>query len=160
MRNMSNSFLASRDKLTLALRTNMFSISDTFTCFPDGEFIPRDQLCSPEDQEAFSAYILLSSGHVHSPGASRHPQRYTDGSFTKTWKHEKDGGGSTSSSPPTPREVKLRSAKHCAGSAGPRLYTSIRRLSHACAFQKLCWQGEFFVPYDSVPLYVRGHQRR
>ena len=60
-RNMVKQLLGSRDKLTLALRTNMFSISDTFTCFPDDEFIPRDQLCSPEDQEAFSAYILLSS---------------------------------------------------------------------------------------------------
>ena len=46
-RNMVKQLLGSRDKLTLALRTNMFSISDTFTCFPDGEFIPRDQLCSP-----------------------------------------------------------------------------------------------------------------
>ena len=41
-RNMVKQLLGSRDKLTLALRTNMFSISDTFTCFPDGEFIPRD----------------------------------------------------------------------------------------------------------------------
>ena len=59
-RNMVKQLLGSRDKLTLALRTNMFSISDTFTCFPDGEFIPRDQLCSPEDQEAFSCLLYTS----------------------------------------------------------------------------------------------------
>ena len=56
-RNMVNQLLGTRDKLTLALRTHMFSLSDTFTCFPEGTFIPRDALCSPEDQEAFSAFM-------------------------------------------------------------------------------------------------------
>ena len=48
-RNLMNELIGSRDKTTLALRTHMFSISDTFTCFEEGEFTPWLQLCQPED---------------------------------------------------------------------------------------------------------------
>ena len=87
-RNLMKELVRSRDKTTLALRTHMFSISDTFTCFEEGEFTPRLQLCQPEDQNAVSDFILVSSDtslrklRVASPNAS------TDGSFTKTWKFE------------------------------------------------------------------------
>ena len=40
-RNLMNELLGSRDKTILALRTHMFSISDTFTCFEAGDFTPR-----------------------------------------------------------------------------------------------------------------------
>lgn len=66
----------------------MFSIFDTFTCFEEGEFTPRLQLCHPEDQNAVSDFILVSSVtslrklRISTPNAS------TDGSFTKTWKYE------------------------------------------------------------------------
>ena len=84
-----NELLGSRDKTILALRTHMFSISDTFTCFEAGDFTPRLQLCKPENQNTVSNFILVSSDtslrnlQVATPNAS------TDGSFTKTWKYEK-----------------------------------------------------------------------
>ena len=86
-RNLMNELVGSRDRTTIALRTHMFSISDTFTCFEEGEFTPRLQLCHPEDQNAVSDFILLSSDtslrklRISTPNAS------TDGSFTKTWKY-------------------------------------------------------------------------
>ncbi len=88
-RNLMNELLGSRDKTILALRTHMFSISDTFTCFEEGSFTPRLQLCNPEDQNTVSNFILVSGDtslrglQVDTPNAS------TDGSFTKTWKYEK-----------------------------------------------------------------------
>lgn len=60
-RNLMYDLLGTRDKLAAALETHMFSLSDTFTCFPENEFIPRAELCSPQDQEAVSNYILVSS---------------------------------------------------------------------------------------------------
>ena len=87
-RNLMNELVGSRDRTTIALRTHMFSISDTFTCFEEGEFTPRLQLCQPEDQNAVSDFILVSSDtslrklRISTPNAS------TDGSFTKTWKYE------------------------------------------------------------------------
>ena len=51
-RNLMNELVGSRDRITIALRTHMFSISDTFTCFEEKEFVPRLQLCRPEDQDA------------------------------------------------------------------------------------------------------------
>ena len=59
-RSLMNELIGSRDKTTLALRTHMFSISDTFTCFEGGEFVPRLQLCVPEDQNKVSDFILAS----------------------------------------------------------------------------------------------------
>ena len=87
-RNLMNELVGSRDRITIALRTHMFSISDTFTCFEEGKFTPRLQLCRPEDQNAVSDFILVSSDtslrnlRISTPNAS------TDGSFTKTWKYE------------------------------------------------------------------------
>ena len=60
-RSLMNELIGSRDKTTLALRTHMFSISDTFTCFEESEFVPRLQLCQPEDQNKVSDFILVSS---------------------------------------------------------------------------------------------------
>ena len=87
-RNLMNELYGTRDKILLALRTHMFSISDTFTCFKDGEFTPRLQLCQPEDQNAVSDFMLASNRtelrglNLATPNAS------TDGSFTKTWRFE------------------------------------------------------------------------
>ena len=83
-RNLMHELVGSRDRTTIALRTHMFSISDTFTCFEEGSFTPRLQLCRPEDQNTVSDFILVSSDtslrnlQVSTPNAS------TDGSFTKT----------------------------------------------------------------------------
>ena len=48
-RNLVVDMLGSRDKVHLALMTHMFSISDTFTCFEEGEFTPRRLLCNPKE---------------------------------------------------------------------------------------------------------------
>lgn len=87
-RNLMNELYGSRDKMALALRTHMFSISDTFTCFAEGEFTPRLQLCRPEDQNAVSDFILLSGDTSLRGTRTATPNASTDGSFTKTWKFE------------------------------------------------------------------------
>ena len=149
-RNMVKQLLGSRDKLTLALRTNMFSISDTFTCFPDGEFIPRDQLCSPEDQEAFSAYILLSSDTSIRQAHPVTPNVSTDGSFTKTWKHEKDGWWlyKLQSSTATRSEVEISKALRRIDWAAA-VYEYIGAYRTRVRSKNFVGKGEFFEPYDS-----------
>ena len=149
-RNMVKQLLGSRDKLTLALRTNMFSISDTFTCFPDGEFIPRDQLCSPEDQEAFSAYILLSSDTSIRQAHPVTPNVSTDGSFTKTWKHEKDGWWLYKLQPSTATrsEVEISKALRRIGWAAA-VYEYIGAYRTRVRSKNFVGKGEFFEPYDS-----------
>lgn len=87
-RNMVNELLGTRDKLTLALMTHMFSISDTFTCFREGEFVPRERLAFPNVQEAVSQYILVSSDTSLRNLPAITPNVSTDGSFPKTWKYE------------------------------------------------------------------------
>ncbi|MBQ2747193.1 MAG: hypothetical protein IJF28_01840 [Firmicutes bacterium] len=87
-RQLANELIGSRDKTAVAIMTHMFSVSDTFTCFPEGEFVPRNELCKAEDQDKVSDFILgagntpLSIQHIATPNAS------TDGSFPKTWKFE------------------------------------------------------------------------
>ena len=87
-RQLANELVGSRDKTAVAIMTHMFSVSDTFTCFPEGEFIPRNELCKIEDQDSVSDFILISSDtslrnrNIATPNAS------TDGSFPKTWKFE------------------------------------------------------------------------
>ena len=149
-RNMVKQLLGSRDKLTLALRTNMFSISDTFTCFPDGEFIPRDQLCSPEDQEAFSAYILLSSDTSIRQARPVTPNVSTDGSFTKTWKYEKDGWWLYKLQPSnaTRSEVEISKVLRRIGWAAA-VYEYIGAYRTRVRSKNFVGKGEFFEPYDS-----------
>lgn len=87
-RQLANELVGSRDKTAVAIATHMFSVSDTFTCFPEGEFVPRNELCRIEDQDSVSDFILISSDtslrnrNIATPNAS------TDGSFPKTWKFE------------------------------------------------------------------------
>ena len=88
-RNLMHELLGSRDKTILALRTHMISISDTFTCFEEGDFIPRLQLCKPEDQNQISSYILVSGDTSLRNLPAVTPNASTDGSFTKTWRYEK-----------------------------------------------------------------------
>lgn len=87
-RNMVNEMLGTRDKLTLALMTHMFGISDTFTCFHENEFTSRAELVYPSDQEIVSQYILVSSDTSLRGLRSVTPNVSTDGSFPKTWRYE------------------------------------------------------------------------
>ena len=45
-RQLANELIGSRDKTAIAIMTHMYSISDTFTCFAEGGFIPRAELPS------------------------------------------------------------------------------------------------------------------
>ena len=153
-RNLMNELIGSRDKTTLALRTHMFSISDTFTCFEEGEFVPRLQLCLPEDQNKVSDFILLSSDtslrklRVATPNAS------TDGSFTKTWKYE-DGEWwlyKLQSTAATEAEVEISRTLQSIGwdAAEYRYIGRFRKRVKARSFLK---PHEFFEPYDSFRFF-------
>lgn len=87
-RELARQLLGSRDKITVAIKTNMFSVSDTFTCFPKGEYIPREQLWDKQTQENVSAFILVSSDTSLNLKMNITPNMSTDGSFTKTWRYE------------------------------------------------------------------------
>jgi len=149
-RNMVNDLLGCRDKLTLALMTRMFSISDCFTCFPEGEFIPRNRICAPEEQEFFSEYILISGDTSLRARMVASPNISTDGSFPKTWRYENGGWWL----------YKLQSA------AATRSEVEISRVLNACKWDAAGYEyvghyrkrvktrnflkdGEFFEPYDS-----------
>ncbi len=87
-RNLMYELLRTRDKLTVAVRTCMFSVTDAFTCFEEDHFIPRSQLCRTEDQNTISDFILVSSNTSLRKLSIITPNAATDGSFTKTWKYE------------------------------------------------------------------------
>ena len=150
-RNMVNQLLGTRDKLTLALRTHMFSLSDTFTCFPKGTFIPRDALCSPEDQEAFSAFILLSSDTSIRQARPVTPNVSTDGSFTKTWKYEKGAWWlyKLQSSNATRSEVEIGKVLRQIGWSAA-VYEYVGSYRTRVRSENFVGKGEFFEPYDSL----------
>ncbi len=87
-RTLMKQLLGTRDKIRITILTHMFSISDSFTCFPEGQFQRRLSVCTPEEQDRVSDFILLSN-HPSLPNAMiATPNASTDGSFTKTWKYE------------------------------------------------------------------------
>ena len=153
-RDLMNELTGSRDKTVLALRTHMFSISDTFTCFEEDEFIPRLALCRPEDQDLVSDFILVSSDtslrnlQIATPNAS------TDGSFTKTWKYEKGAWWlyKLQSSAASKAEVEIsRVLRGIGWDAAEYAYQgSFRKRVKTRSFLK---QKEFFEPYDSFRFY-------
>ncbi len=149
-RNLMYELIGSRDKTTLALRTHMFSISDTFTCFEEGEFTPRLHICQPEDQNAVSDFILVSSDtslrklRVATPNAS------TDGSFTKTWKFE-DGAWwlyKLQSSAATETEIEISRVLRNIGWDAAE-YDYVGRYRKRVRTRNFLQPHEFFEPYDS-----------
>lgn len=149
-RNMVMDLLGSRDKVNLALMTNMFSISDTFTCFEEGTFIPRNQLCNPEEHEAVSNYILLTTDTSIRMACRVSPNVSTDGSYTKTWKYE-DGEWwlyKLQSSDATRSEVEIsRVLIACGWDAAEYQYDGSYR-KHVKSRNFLA-ENEFFEPYES-----------
>ncbi len=87
-RQLANELIGSRDKTAVAILTHMFSVSDTFTCFPEGEFTPRNELCRLDEHSKVSDFILISSDTSLRKQTIITPNASTDGSFPKTWKHE------------------------------------------------------------------------
>ena len=146
--------IGSRDKTTLALQTHMFSISDTFTCFEESEFVPRAQLCRPEDQDKVCDYILVSGDTSLRNLQSATPNASTDGSFTKTWKFEQDAWWLYKIQPAaaTRAEVEISRVLRGVGwDAAEYAYIgSYRRRVKTRNFLK---EKEFFEPYDSFRFF-------
>ena len=149
-RNMVIHMLGSRDKLTLALMTNMFSISDTFTCFEEGLFTPRSQLCDPQEHESVSDYILLTSDTSVRKAQMVTPNVSTDGSYTKTWKFEKGSWWlyKLQSAEATRSEVEISKVLMACGwdTAEYQYVGSYRKRVRSKNFLSA---DEFFEPYDS-----------
>ena len=150
-RQLANELIGSRDKTAIAIVTHMFSISDTFTCFAEGEFIPRNQLCKPEEQDAVSDFILISSDtslrkqNIITPNAS------TDGSFPKTWKYEKGAWWlyKLQSADTTRSEREISHAlMQCGWDAAEYQYDGSYRTR--IRSRNFVGEGEFFEPYDSL----------
>ena len=153
-RNLMNELVGSRDRTTIALRTHMFSISDTFTCFEEGEFTPRLQLCNPEDQDAVCDFILVSGDtsllklRISTPNAS------TDGSFTKTWKYEEGEWWLYKLQPSaaTKIEVEISRVLHEIGWDAAE-YGFVGKYLKRVKTRNFLQPKEFFEPYDSFRFF-------
>ena len=87
-RRLAYELTGSRDKTAIAIAMHLFSVSDTFTCFADDEFVPRMELCDPE-RHAYISNFILSGGTAPIPEKGIiTPNLCTDGRFPKTWKYE------------------------------------------------------------------------
>ena len=149
-RNLVRELLGSRDKITLAIRTHMFSISDTFTCFEEGDFIPRQQLCLTEDQNAVSDYILVSSDTSLQKLSVATPNASTDGSFTKTWRFERGDWWLYKIQPTAATEAEVeisRVLRNIGWDAAE--YDYVGRYRKRVRTRNFLRPKEFFEPYDS-----------
>lgn len=153
-RQLASTLLGSRDKLAVAMMTHMFSISDTFTCFPEGEFIPRQSLCHAEDQETVSDFILVSSDTALRLNRTVTPNASTDGSFPKTWKYE-DGEWwlyKLQTTEATRSECEIsRVLLQCGWDAAEYRYVGNYRTR--IRSRNFVGEHEFFEPYDSLRFY-------
>ena len=149
-RNMVSELWGTRDKLSLVLQTHMFSLSDTFTCFPESEFVPRGNICSPASQDFVSDYILISSDTSLHNLRIPTPNISTDGSFPKTWKYENGVWWlyKIQSTAATRCEVEISKALECCGWDTAQYHYAGTRLTR---IKTRCFLGadEFFEPYDS-----------
>lgn len=150
-RQLASELIGSRDKTAIAILTHMFSISDTFTCFPEGEFIPRAQLCRVEDQDIVSDFILVSSDTSLRMNRVVTPNASTDGSFPKTWKFE-DGEWwlykiQSSDATRSEREIS-RVLMECGWDAAE--YQYIGNYRTRIRSRNFVGENEFFEPYDSL----------
>ena len=153
-RNLMQELIGSRDKITLAIRTHMFSISDTYTCFEENEFTPRAQLCQPQDQNTVSDFILVSSDtslrklYVATPNAS------TDGSYTKTWRFEDSAWWlyKLQSIAATEAEVEISRVLREVGWDAAE-YDYVGRFRKRVKTRNFLQPKEFFEPYDSFRFF-------
>lgn len=141
----------SRDKISVAIATHMFSISDTFTCFDKAEFIPRGQLCNPLDQAQVSDFILVSSDTSLKNTGMVTPNASTDGCFTKTWKYERGEWWlyKLQSADATKSECEISKVlRACGYSAAEYEYDGCVRTR--IKTRNFVGDNEFFEPYESV----------
>lgn len=150
-RQLVNELVGSRDKTAVAIMTHMFSVSDTFTCFPESEFVPRNELCKVEDQDNVSDFILsagsipLRNRNIGTPNAS------TDGSFPKTWKFENGAWWLYKLQSATATRIE-RDISHvlmeCGWDAAEYQYCGSYR--NRIRSRNFVGENEFFEPYDSL----------
>ena len=153
-RNLMHELTGSRDRTTIALRTHMFSISDTFTCFEEGWFTPRLQLCLPEDQNAVSDYILLSSDTVFRNLPISTPNASTDGSFTKTWKYEHGDWWLYKLQPSAATRIEVALSRVLQGIGWDAAeYHYVGKRLKQVRTRNFVQPDEFFEPYDSFRFY-------
>ena len=87
-RRLAYELTGSRDKTAISIAMHMFSMSNTFTCFADGEFVPRAELCKSKEYAAVSEHIL-SNGVSALPGKGLvTPNASAEGNYLKMWKYE------------------------------------------------------------------------
>ena len=156
-RQLMSELVGSRDRTTIALRTHMFSISDTFTCFEEGEFTPRTKLCSAENQNKASQFILVSSDTSLRGLSAVTPNAATDGSFTKTWRFENGGWWlyKVQSSAATEAEVQISRALRQAGWDAAE-YDYVGRYRRRVKTRSFLRPGEYFEPYDSFRFFFEN----
>lgn len=143
--------LGTRDKTAVAIRTHMFSVTDTFTCFPDGEFISRQELCKVEDQESVANFVLDSGGTALPAHNIATPNASTDGSFPKTWKYE-DGSWwlyKLQTAAATRSECEISHALMACGWDATE-YQYCGRCRTRIKSRNFVGENEFFEPYDSL----------
>lgn len=150
-RQLANELIGSRDKTAIAIMTHMYSVSDTFTCFAEGEFIPRDELCKAEEQDAVSDFILISSDTSLRKQNFVTPNASTDGSFPKTWKYENGAWWlyKLQSADATRSEREISHAlMDCGWDAAEYQYSGSYRTR--IKSRNFVGENEFFEPYDSL----------
>ena len=149
-RRLASELLGTRDKTAIAIISHMFSVTDTFTCFAEGEFLPREKLCSPESQNEISSFILVSSDTSLNKAARVTPNASTDGSFTKTWRFEHDQWWlyKLQSEEATCSEVEISKALHACGWDAAE-YQYVAGTKTRVKSLNFVREGEFFEPYDS-----------
>lgn len=150
-RQLANELIGSRDKTAIAIMTHMFSISDTFTCFAEGEFILRKDLCKVEEQDSVSDFILISSDTSLRKRSIVTPNASTDGSFPKTWKYENGEWWlyklQSSTATRSEREIS-HVLMACGWDAAEYQYSGSYRTR--IRSKNFVGVNEFFEPYDSL----------
>ncbi len=143
--------LGTRDKTAAAILTHMFSMTDAFTCFPDGEFIPHRELCKAEDQECVANFILTSGSAALSISGISTPNASADGSFPKTWKYE-DGSWWLYKLQSTVATRSEREISHALLACGwdAAEYQYCGRYRTRIKSRNFVGKDEFFEPYDSL----------
>lgn len=150
-RQLANELIGSRDKTAIAIMTHMYSVSDTFTCFAEGEFIPRANLCKLEEQDVVSDFILISSDTSLRKQGIVTPNASTDGSFPKTWKYENGAWWlyKLQSEEATYSECEISHAlMDCGWDAAEYQYCGDNRTR--IKSKNFVGENEFFEPYDSM----------
>lgn len=150
-RELMRGLLGSRDRVSIALKTHMFSITDKFTCFEDGDFTPRADLWSAETQDTVSDFILVSSDTSLRLRTTVTPNAATDGSFPKTWRYE-DGTWwlyKVQSPNASRSECAIsRALRACGWDAAEYVYDD--DAPNHIKTRNFVGHGEFFEPYDSL----------